>query len=118
SRRSARTSRSKGCSARSRIEFPLPAHSGRSGSGKTGMESSVRAFFDRYARFFNQSIHGDMDMDEAAALYTSEFIAASPAGVRAGKNDEQFKQFMAQGYAHYRAIGTKGMAIRNVRISP
>ena len=43
-----------------------------------------------------------MDMDEVASLYASEFIAASPAGVMAGKNDDQLKQVMAQGY---RAIG-------------
>jgi len=57
-------------------------------------------------------------MDEVAALYTSEFIAASPAGVMTGKSDEQFKQFMAQGYARYRAIGTKEMRIQALRTSP
>ena len=44
--------------------------------------------------------------------------AASPAGVMTGKNDDQLKQVMAQGYARYRAIGTKEMRIRDVRISP
>jgi hypothetical protein len=82
------------------------------------METSVRKFFERYESFFNRSIGGDMDMDEVAALYASEFIAASPAGVMTGKNDDQLKQFMAQGYEHYRAIGTKEMRIRNVRLSP
>jgi hypothetical protein len=82
------------------------------------METSVRKFFERYERFFNQSLGGDMDMDEVAALYASEFIAASPAGVMTGKNDDQLKQVMAQGYARYRAIGTKQMRIRNVRLSP
>jgi hypothetical protein len=81
------------------------------------METSVRKFFERYERCFNQSLGGDMDMGEVAALYASEFIAASPAGVMAGKNDDQLKQAMAQGYARYRAIGTKGMRIRNVRLS-
>jgi hypothetical protein len=81
------------------------------------IESSVRKFFDRYERCFNRSLGGDMNMDEVAALYASEFIAASPAGVMAGKNDEQLKQLMAQGYARYRAIGTKEVRIRNVRVS-
>ena len=81
------------------------------------METSVRRFFERYERCFNQSLDGDMDMDEIAALYASEFIAASPAGVMAGKNDDQLKQLMAQGYARYRALGTKEMRIRNVRLS-
>ncbi len=82
------------------------------------MEASVRKLFERYESFFNTSLAGDMDMDEAAALYASEFIAASPAGVMAGKNDDQLKQVMAQGYARYRAMGTKEMRIRNVRFSP
>ncbi len=82
------------------------------------MEASVRKFFDRYERVFNQSLGGRTDMDEVAALYASEFVAASPAGVMTGKNDEQLKQMMAQGYARYRAMGTKGMRIRDVRFSP
>ena len=82
------------------------------------METSVRKFFERYESSFNQSLGGDMDMDEVAALYASEFIAASPSGVTTGKNDDQLKQVMAQGYAHYRAIGTKEMRIRDVRLSP
>lgn len=81
-------------------------------------ETSVSKLFERYERFFERSLGGDIDMDEAAKLYAPAFIAASPAGVMTGKNDEQFRTAMAQGYAHYRAIGTKGMRIRSVRISP
>lgn len=82
------------------------------------MEASVRTLFERYERFFNQSLGGDIDQGEVAALYASDFIAASPAGVMSGKNDERLKQAMTQGYAHYRAIGTKGMRIRGIRLSP
>ena len=82
------------------------------------MESDVKELFERYESVFNQSLGGDMDLDSVAALYASEFIAASPAGVMAGKNDDRLKQVMAQGYARYRAMGTKEMRIRNVRLSP
>ncbi|WP_395711270.1 nuclear transport factor 2 family protein [Reyranella sp.] len=82
------------------------------------METSVRTLFERYESVFSRSLAGDLDLDEVAALYASEFIAASPAGVRAGKNDDHLRQAMIQGYAHYRAIGTKGMRIRHVRLSP
>ena len=82
------------------------------------METSVRKFFERYASLFNQSLGGDIDMDEVAAMYAPEFIAASPAGVKTGNNDGQLKQVMTQGYARYRAIGTKEMRIRNVHLSP
>jgi hypothetical protein len=86
--------------------------------GAEMMETSVKKLFERYERFFKQSLAGDIDMDEVASLYASDFIAATPAGVMTGKNDDQLKQVMAQGYAHYRAIGTKEMRIRNVRLSP
>ena len=82
------------------------------------METSVRKLLERYERVFNASLHGDADMDEVAALYASEFIAASPAGVMTGKNDEQLRKVMVQGYARYRAIGTKEMRIQGLRISP
>jgi hypothetical protein len=82
------------------------------------MEAEVRKLFDRYERLFNQSLGGHPDLDEVASLYASEFIAASPAGVLTGKNDEQLRQAMTQGYAHYRAIGTKRMRIRDVAVSP
>jgi len=81
------------------------------------MEASVRQLFERYERVFNQSLGGDMDMDDVAALYAPEFIAASPAGVMTGKNDDQLKQVTAQGYDRYRAMGTKEMRIRDVRLS-
>jgi hypothetical protein len=82
------------------------------------METSTRKLFERYERAFNAALHGDVDMNDVAGLYAADFIAASPAGVMTGKNDEQLKQVMAQGYARYRAIGTKEMRIRGLRISP
>jgi hypothetical protein len=82
------------------------------------MEAAVRKLFERYESLFNQSLGSDADMEAVASLYASDFIAASPTGVVTGKNDDQLKRVMAQGYARYRAIGTKGMRIRDVRISP
>ncbi|MBB4399917.1 hypothetical protein GGD52_000629 [Agrobacterium tumefaciens] len=82
------------------------------------MEASVRKLFERYERFFNKSLNGDMDMEEVASLYASDFIAASPAGVMTGKNDDHLKQVMMKGYERYRTIGTKEMRIRDIRISP
>ena len=81
------------------------------------MKTGVEKFFKRYEAVFNQSLAGDINMDTAASLYASDFIAASPAGVSAGKNDDQLKQVMAEGYARYRALGTKEMRIRSVGLS-
>ncbi len=80
-------------------------------------ESDVRAFFDRYADLFNRALGDGIDMDETAALYAPAFIAASPAGVMTGQNDDQLRQAMAQGYERYRAIGTKTMRIRDIRLT-
>lgn len=79
----------------------------------------ITEFFARYEKFFMQSLAGgEVDAGEMAALYAPEFIAASPLGVMAGKNDEPFRQALGAGYEQYRAIGTKGMAVRDVHVSP
>lgn len=82
------------------------------------MEKAVEKLFERYESFFAKALRGGIAMDEVASLYASDFIAASPAGVMSGKNDDHFMQVMAKGYEHYRAIGTQAMRIRDVRISP
>ena len=82
------------------------------------METGVRKLFARYEQVFRSALRGDLDMNEVASLYASEFISATPAGVVTGKNDEQLKQVMANGYAHYRTIGMKEPRIRELRISP
>lgn len=81
------------------------------------MDDAVRRLFDRYQAFFARALAGDQDEEVAASLYTPEFIAASAQGVRAGRMDEEFRQAMAQGYARYRAIGTKAMQLRQVRVT-
>lgn len=82
------------------------------------MEAIVRRLFDRYERTFMEALAGKADIEEVASLYAAEFVAATPAGVMTGKNDAQLRQAMEQGYAHYRAIGTKAMRIRGISISP
>lgn len=81
------------------------------------METAVKKLFERYEDLFKRALAGAVEMEEVAALYTTDVIAASPAGVRGGKNDDGFLQAMTEGYAHYRAIGTKTMRIRDIRIS-
>lgn len=82
------------------------------------MERQVRDLFARYEQVFMRNLTGPFDADEVAGLYTPEFIAASPAGVRTGANDAGFGQTMAQGYAHYRKIGTQDMRVGEISIQP
>lgn len=78
----------------------------------------VKNFFIRYEQFFMQSLNGKIDTDEISSLYAQEFIAASPLGVMAGKNDIIFQKTLAQGYEQYRKMGTQRMCMRDVSISP
>lgn len=82
------------------------------------MEKSVKSLFERYERLFRMALENHADMDQVASSYATVFIAASPAGVSIGKNDEQLKQVMRQGFENYRRIGTRDMRVRNVRIAP
>ena len=82
------------------------------------METATRALFDRYQALFAQGLAGEVDPAAQADLYAAEMIAASPLGVRAGKNDAGMAAAMAQGYAYYRAIGTRAMHIRALHLPP
>jgi len=82
------------------------------------MDASVKRLFASYESFFNRFLQGEPDMTEAGELYAPEFIAASPTGVMTGRNDEEFRDNLIRGYDHYRAIGTRQMQVRDVRISP
>ncbi len=77
-------------------------------------KDTLEKFFQRYEHFFMQSLNGEIDGNEMSELYAPEFIAASPLGVLAGKNDADFRQALSGGYEQYRKIGTKGMRIRGI----
>jgi hypothetical protein len=82
------------------------------------MEQAVRTLFALYEQFVRQALAGDLAPDAVARLYAPEFIAASSAGVRAGRNDAQFLRALAEGHARYRQIGTRQMRISGIAISP
>ncbi len=82
------------------------------------MEKSVNELFKRYQDFFRKGLKNEASMEEVASSYAAAFIAASPAGVSVGQNDEQLKQVMRQGFERYRRIGTKDMRLRHVQIHP
>lgn len=82
------------------------------------MEKAIQRLFERYQRLFQQALHDDVDMDDVTSSYATAFIAASPAGVGVGANDEKLKDAMRQGFEHYRRIGTKDMQLRQVNVMP
>lgn len=69
-------------------------------------------FFDRYAERLNKFlIDGSLNAEETAECFSECFIESSPVGVICGKNDEQFRKAIPQGYAFYKSIGILSMHI-------
>ncbi|MEZ0000918.1 hypothetical protein ABIA18_002715 [Sinorhizobium fredii] len=93
-------------------------HSAQPSQQMDTMDEILRGFFKRYESMANRVLASDMGVDETTFAFASDFIAASPAGVMAGKNDKSLTTSMEKGYARYRAIGTRELKIRNLEITP
>ncbi|WP_269851716.1 hypothetical protein [Methanosarcina horonobensis] len=81
------------------------------------IEKKLEDFFRKYEARFNESLVGTIDVEEAANSFTDCFIGANPFGVLCGKNDDQFRAVITQGYEFYKSIGTKSMIIDSVKVS-
>ena len=80
-------------------------------------EAGIAALFTRYAAFVAKALDGEADIEAAASFYAGAFIAATPAGIVAGENDDRWRQALAGGFERYRDIGTKAMTVRTLRVS-
>lgn len=80
------------------------------------MIDAVHDLFDRYRQFAEQGLRDELNYEELASCYADEFIASGPQGVMTGRNDASLVEVMRAGYARYRAIGTKRMAIRTTAV--
>lgn len=75
-------------------------------------------FFSDYEMTFNKALKGvPPDINVIVKSFTPCFIEASPSGVTCGKNDNQFKKVIPQGYSFYRSIGITSMEIRSKEIT-
>lgn len=82
------------------------------------MIPGIEAFFYRYAAMFNDALQdGQPDVEGTAACFAAQFIEAGPQGVQCGKNDEQFRGMIPQGYAFYKGIGVHSMDIPGMEIT-
>lgn len=81
------------------------------------IEKKLEDFFRKYEARFNKSLVGTIDIEETVNSFTDCFIEANPFGVQCGKNDDQFRAVITQGYEFYKSIGTKSMIIDSVKIS-
>ncbi|KLN57250.1 nuclear transport factor 2 family protein [Variovorax paradoxus] len=82
------------------------------------MQQAVKELFERYARHFNDALTAEPDLEAIADLYTDTFVAASPSGIMSGKNDDELRKVMADGFARYREMGTKKMEVSDLRVTP
>lgn len=80
--------------------------------------AEVTAFFERYATSFNGALRRDQPASALTGLYTEHCLAAHPGGVDVGENDAKFVETLDQGFEHYRSIGTQGMVVRGVEVTP
>lgn len=82
------------------------------------MHQAAVELFERYEREFNEGLNGKADLEAIARLYASSFIGASPAGVFAGRNDDELRKVTVEGFKHYRATGVQQMKVRHLDVSP
>jgi hypothetical protein len=83
------------------------------------MEQEIRAFFEAYARRFNESLRtgGKVDVEGVRAAVARYFVESSPAGVHGGRNGILFAWMVPRGFAHYRRIGTTLMRIDAIDVT-
>lgn len=81
-------------------------------------QDKIDAFFDAYARRFNEALTGkEPDIEATVNSFAGCFIEASPLGVNCGKNDESFREAIPKGNAFYKSIGTESMNIESKQVT-
>lgn len=82
------------------------------------MQPDFETFFRTYAEAFNRALASEPAFETIMAAFTDCFIGASPGSVNCGRNGEDFRAALEQGYDFYRQIGTKRMSVRSVEVTP
>jgi hypothetical protein len=77
----------------------------------------INYFFEQYERRFNDALQGaPPDIEAVTQSFADCFVEASPVGIICGKNDEQFRMKIPQGYEFYKKIGIVSMNILSKQI--
>jgi hypothetical protein len=80
-------------------------------------QSKLETFFSEYEKLYNGSLTGEADIESTVRSFAQYFVEASPVGIIGGKNDDEFRKRIPQGFAFYKGIGTESMNIRSKEIS-
>jgi len=81
------------------------------------MQPDFDAFFADYVAAYNRSLGDSVDDAAIRGCFADSFIAAGPQGVMTGNNDETFSDTLRKGYAFYKSIGTRSMAVEGVEVT-
>jgi len=82
------------------------------------IEKKIDAFFDAYAKRFNDALGGkEPNITETVNAFAEHFIEASPLGVICGENDKTFREAIPKGNEFYKSIGTESMNIESKEIT-
>lgn len=73
----------------------------------------IERFFESYAAQFARALADppEVDVEATASAFADCFVESGPRGVHCGRNDETFRAAIPQGYAFYRQIGIRDMAV-------
>lgn len=73
----------------------------------------IERFFEAYGALFARALADppEVDVEATAGAFADCFVEAGPRGVSCGRNDETFRSQIPQGYAFYRGIGIRSMAV-------
>lgn len=81
------------------------------------IHDQIEQFFDAYEKRFAEGLAGNAVAEETAAAFADFFVEASPNGIIGGKNDQEFRERVPEGYNFYRSIGITKMEIRQLDIT-
>lgn len=79
---------------------------------------TIETFFAGYVEAFNRSLGEQVDAEGIRGHFSTCFVGAGPQGVQCGQNDASFAEALQQGFAFYRKIGTRAMAVREITTTP
>jgi hypothetical protein len=82
------------------------------------MQPDFDRFFRNYAEAYNRSLGERVDDGAIRSKFAGCFVAAGPGGVACGKNDDSFRTALEGGYAFYKSIGTRGISVQRVDVTP
>ncbi|MEN6517962.1 MAG: hypothetical protein ABFC38_07180 [Methanospirillum sp.] len=73
----------------------------------------IERFFEAYAARFAHALSepAGVDVEATVGAFADFFVEAGPRGVSCNRNDDTFRAQIPQGYAFYRRIGIRSMAV-------